>query len=313
MKVRVLAPGRLHFGLLNVPVEGLEHDADGSPLRPFGGLGLMIDEPFVSLTIEESSVREVTGSLAARAALFLDRLQIEQPWKVHAEGPPQHIGLGVGTALGLSLAKAAAVLANKPEESVFELARRTGRGERSRIGLAGFQYGGFLVDRGHDGSDTLAEQYRFPAEWRIVTLLPKVEQRWHGDREARAFQATRTPAESLATTARLARLVDTKILHALIARDFPSFAASLSEYNRVAGEPFAKVQGGPYSDPAITALIERLKDEGYAGVGQSSWGPIVFALCESEAAANDLKFNLSDVHWLGISPAAGIGAVVEVS
>ena len=45
MSVRVVAPCRLHFGLFHVPVDGLTHYPDGRPVRKFGGLGMMIENP----------------------------------------------------------------------------------------------------------------------------------------------------------------------------------------------------------------------------------------------------------------------------
>ena len=311
MKVRVLAPCRLHFGLLHVPVPGLTHDEAGQPIKPFGGLGLMLDEPFVEVSLEESSEWRFTGSLAERARKFVEYISMPRSLSIHADGPLEHIGLGVGTVLSLSIAKAAAILADEPDVSVFELARRAGRGERSRVGMAGFEFGGFLVDRGHDGTDALAEQYRFPANWRIVLFKPPVRDHWHGDREMQAFQIPRSPAEALATTARLDRLAE-KSLQALLAKDFASFAAAIGEYNRVAGEPFAVAQGGPYTDPMIAALIEQLHAAGHRGAGQSSWGPTVFVLCERAAEAEKIVAEAA-VEVLGVSRAAKVGAIIEAT
>ena len=44
--IRVVAPSRLHFGLFHVPVAG-DPWPDGLPVRCFGGVGLMVEEPAV--------------------------------------------------------------------------------------------------------------------------------------------------------------------------------------------------------------------------------------------------------------------------
>ena len=46
MNVRVVAPCRLHFGLLHVPTIGFTHWPDGTPVRKFGGVGERNEMPF---------------------------------------------------------------------------------------------------------------------------------------------------------------------------------------------------------------------------------------------------------------------------
>ena len=68
------------------------------------------------------------------------------------------------------------------------------------------------------------------------------------------------------------------ILPAAEAGDLEAFGEAVHEFNRRAGEPFAAAQGGPYASPAVAGLIGELRQLGVAGVGQSSWGPTVFAV-----------------------------------
>lgn len=53
-------------------------------------------------------------------------------------------------------------------------------------------------------------------------------------------------------------------------------------------------QGGPFASPRIGELVKTLRAAGVRGVGQSSWGPTVFALCESDAAARGLCDQLAE-------------------
>ena len=133
------------------------------------------------------------------------------------------MGLGVGTQLSLAVARAVTESLGAPVKSAVELARLTGRGGRSGVGIHGFDHGGFLVDGGKRGADALAPSVaraEFPPEWRIVLLTPPAPAVWHGDRERAAFAALAgTPADDS-----LCRLVLVGMLPALAERDLHAFS-----------------------------------------------------------------------------------------
>jgi len=292
MTVRVVAPCRLHFGLLHVPVPGLTHWPDGTPVRTFGGAGLMIESLAVTVSLSPDEPFSVEGSLADRARSVLIQLQQKlgrrgaESGRLVADGPPEHVGLGVGTALSLAVARAVA-----GPGPVAELARLTRRGRRSGIGVHGFERGGFLLDAGKTPDDflpTLHTRLPFPDAWRVVLLRPRVVAGWHGDRERAAFDRPRDPAAARATTDRLTTIAFDELPPALAAGDFAAFADAVYRYNRLAGEPFAADQGGPYAGPEVTSVVETLRSWGVVGVGQSSWGPTVFAFAKDAEDANRL-------------------------
>ena len=199
--------------------------------------------------------------------------------------PAEHTGLGVGTQLALAVAKAVSVATGSRDLTALELASRVGRGERSAIGIHGFDRGGLLVEGGKCAGEAISpliEQVEFPAAWRIVLLTPPGAV-WHGDRERAAF-ATATPGEPDA----LRRIVENEILPAAQASDLNAFGDAVYEFNRRAGEPFAIAQGGAYASPAIAELIAELRQIGIRGVGQSSWGPTVFAIVPDSDTALSL-------------------------
>lgn len=288
MTVRVTAPCRLHFGLIHVPVAGITHGLDGEPIRRFGGLGLMLDEPAVRVTVSPHEQWQTEGPLADRAEGFARRVVGDGVPGLHirADGPAEHVGLGVGTALGLSVAAACRRLVHADAGGVQELAATVGRGERSGIGMYGFAGGGFIVDAGRiaDEPPQLRERIDFPAEWRIVLVRPRKAGRWHGDRERSAFRRPRVAADALASARALERL-SADVAAAVRGKQFDVFAAAVSEFNLRAGEPFRGDQGGAYAGPAVSAVVRQLREWGHTGAGQSSWGPTVFcfARCEDEA------------------------------
>src|SRR5439155_1400801 len=118
-----------------------------------------------------------------------------------------------------------------------------------------------------------------PGEWRVVLFTPPGTGRWHGYHERQAF-ATASGGDPAA----LQRLAEAAILGASRG-DIDAFGDAVHEFNRKAGEPFAAAQGGPYASTEIAALITDVRNRGVKGVGQSSWGPTVFAVAPDSDTA----------------------------
>ena len=69
----------------------------------------------------------------------------------------------------------------------MEIARRVGRGERSAVGVHGFDRGELVVEGGkrpgEDVSPVLA-RLELPTAWRVVLFTPGARDHWHGGRVA---------------------------------------------------------------------------------------------------------------------------------
>lgn len=292
--IRVATGSRLHFGLFNFGGGDAWPNVDGEaavPARRFGGVGLMVESPGIALAVEPAKTWAASGPLAERALEFARRfaasLVAEElpPHRLVVErAAPEHAGLGTGTQLGLAVAEALAVATGHPGWTVPELAARVGRGQRSAIGVHGYRHGGLIIDGGKrgDGLAPLLVREAFPPEWRVVLLLPDVGPGVHGPAEREAFDRL-TVAWS--QTDALCRLVLMGLLPALRERDCRTFGEALYDFNARVGDAFAPVQGGRYAHPAVGALVAGLRHDGVAGVGQSSWGPTVFAVVENEERA----------------------------
>jgi beta-RFAP synthase len=237
----------------------------------------MADAPAVRIAVEPAADWSATGPNADRAVTVARRLT-DRPHRVVVEAcPPEHVGLGVGTQLSLAVARALA-----PNRPAVELAGLAGRGERSAIGVYGFGQGGFLVDGGRregGGLAPLVARVEFPADWRVVLLIPEAPGRWHGEVERDVFDTMSAAADDA-----LCRLVLLGLLPALGEYDLPAFGGALAEYNARAGELFRAAQGGTYT-AAAAELIAWLRRQGVDGVGQTSWGPTAFAVVEDEGRA----------------------------
>jgi beta-ribofuranosylaminobenzene 5'-phosphate synthase len=315
--IRVRTPSRLHFGLLSLPSE---HSPTG---RHFGGVGLMIDKPGIELRVEPSEQFFAGGPLAERALqyarTYCERVGIPGAFRVHiASAAPEHMGLGTGTQLGLAVARAIAELTKQPQRDAVALAPLVDRGRRSAIGVHGFEQGGFLVEAGKVNDDSISPlvvQHSFPQDWRVHLIFPHDGQGTHGSDELGAFASLLHKACDERATEVMSRLVLLHLLPALFEADLEGFGDALHEYNRRAGEMFQSVQGGIYANAWIEATIKVLRDMGIKGVGQSSWGPVVFAIVSNEQT-NDISNLLVrgehiDPSQLLVTSACNHGAVIS--
>jgi beta-RFAP synthase len=284
--VFVEAPARLHFGVL---------DLRGSLGRRFGGLGAAVPTP--SLLVQVALSRDgvtAAGPDAERAAgfarRFLEHHGVSGGARLVVHRPiPAHSGLGSGTQLGLSVARALAELYGLSTEPTG-LARAVSRGRRSAIGTWAFALGGFIVEGGRragdDGVAPLLGRYEVPRSWRCVVAIPPGSPGLSGEAEATAFEQLAPPPER--EVERVSHLVLMQLLPALVQGDIGSFGAALSEVQRITGAWFAPQQGGIFAPGPGATLIRRLAGWGAAGVGQSSWGPAVYGLVDSDETGRSL-------------------------
>jgi beta-ribofuranosylaminobenzene 5'-phosphate synthase len=141
----------------------------------------------------------------------------------------------------------------------------------------------------------------------------------HGVSEKAAFAQISEQSPDLTRTERLCRLTLLGMLPALQERDLQAFGEALYEFNVRVGEMFAPVQGGVYCDAGVGRVVAFLRGEGIAGVGQSSWGPTVFAVVEDVEKADNLATRLRErfPHLLDtsvfIASAMNHGAVVSTN
>lgn len=296
--IRVRTGSRLHFGLFSLP--GVE-----PAKRRFGGVGLMIEDPGLQIHVRPAASWSATGPLADRALDFARRFGAQGAFEMHVEAcGPEHCGLGTGTQLALAVGHALARLAQQSLSSI-EIAQRLGRGLRSALGLHGFDQGGLLVEAGKTSEadiSPLVARGAFPEEWRVLLLLPRGARGLHGQPEKDAFAQLARQA-SPSTTDVLCRLTLLGMLPALHEKDLPAFGEALYEFNQRVGEMFRPAQGGVYAHPRTAEIVKFLRARGVHGVGQSSWGPAVFAILPADLAVEAAtqvhdRFGLDESEWI---------------
>jgi beta-RFAP synthase len=264
----------------------------GRPDVPcFGGIGAMIDRPGLSLTVAPADSVTTTGPMAESAAEYAHRyFDAVQPRNLAGcritieRAPRPHVGLGSGTQLALSVAAGLHTLTHDEPPRLGELVEIVGRAKRSSIGTHGFFHGGLLLDEGKlDDAPAEVRRYRMPDAWRFVLLCPSDSVGLSGEAERKAFAAL--PPVPLETTAELRRLATAELVPAAEAGDFARFAVALDAYGQLAGECFATQQQGRYACAVSLELMQLARRRGARATLQSSWGPMVAALVEDAASA----------------------------
>jgi beta-ribofuranosylaminobenzene 5'-phosphate synthase len=284
--VEVTTGSRLHFGLMSF----------GRPdVRQFGGVGVMIDTPAVKLRLSASSDLEVTGPSAAQALRYVESVA-QSEWfgrrpRCHIEVrsvPTPHVGLGSGTQLALAVVAGLNALYDRKPLTAEQLAHTVARGRRSAVGLYGFLQGGLIYEAGKlpdDEISPLVSRVAIPEPWRFLLVRPTDGEGLSGDAERVAFD--RVPAVPAEATARMCHEATHGLVPAATSGDFGRFSESLSRFGREAGGCFATLQGGIYASGRITQVADALAGLGIVGIGQSSWGPTVFAVLPSRQEAEE--------------------------
>jgi beta-ribofuranosylaminobenzene 5'-phosphate synthase len=291
-EIRIACPSRLHIGLI---------DLNGEIGRIDGGTGLALEYPRTvvyaqksdSLTIECPTDPAAVGRAEAAAKAVMQRYDLPPAKIVVEERPLAHVGMGSGTQLLVGVAEALCHLAGH-KVNAAELALAVNRGGTSGIGVAAFEYGGFIVDGGHkfrtgdvvnsksEFSPTSAVRglmpppvlirYDFP-DWDILICVPKGEET-AGIREVQIFKVVcPVPIEEVRMTCHLVLL---KMLPAILERDLESFGYAIEESQKYG---FKKFEFRAQSR-SVHQCIDFLKQNGGIGVGMSSWGPALFAFGE---------------------------------
>jgi beta-ribofuranosylaminobenzene 5'-phosphate synthase len=275
-KIRVSAPARIHMGILN-PSHSIGR-------RRYGSVGVGIEEPRTVVDVEPADRLDVTGSSIAESKAFagktLEYYKLKGAKIDVLSLPQRHAGLGSTTQLSLSIATGI-TRAYGLDINPVELATVLERGKQSAIGTYVFQRGGFIIEGGW-GEKTifppLLSHYAFPEDWRFLIIIP--EKRGPDEtQELEAFERLKTPREELVNEACYRLFLG--MAPAVVERNIHAFGENLTRLQQIVGTMFSQAQGGVFQ-PESAPLIKKLEEIGAAGVGQSSWGPTVYSLFDSE-------------------------------
>lgn len=281
-------------------------DLRGDLGRAFGSIGVGIKYPNVILTAEESDRLVVEGEQADRFRYFAERfmqaVDARIKCKIIVEKTiPMHVGLGSGTQSALAVSSLISRI-NNLRVSAEEAAVLTGRASISSVGIGVFKYGGFIVDAGHK-VDALERpkkerksvapivfRHTFPKDWLFVVAVTEEKRGLSGEEEKKAFDTLPAPKKEWVTD--ICRLAHLNLIPALIERDIETFGKALTKIQVLTGKCFEKIQGGIYASRLAEESCKKMMEAGAKAVGQSSWGPTVYALAQGMGEARKVMLSL---------------------
>ncbi len=293
--VVVRSVSRLHVTLI---------DLHGGLGRVDGSVGVTLERPWMEFEVERAEdgvVVEGEGEVAVKAEraarAVLEGFGLEGGVRVVVRRSyPEHVGLGSGTQATLSVAVGVLEAFGVEDYDVRGLADLLGRGGTSGIGVAAFEGGGFIVDGGHRFGPGGKEGFKpsaasgevppapvvarleVPGDWRFVLAIPEVRRGAHGDEEVDIFRRyCPVPAREVERVCRLVLMV---MLPAVAEGDAEAFGRAVDE---VQGLGFKRVEVG-LQDAVVRELMEVAREAGAYGAGLSSFGPTVYAVCDSASA-----------------------------
>jgi beta-RFAP synthase len=320
-EIETVSAARLHFGFL---------DVSGSLGRRFGSIGLSISSPGIRVRVrfaDELSIEghdaDAVNSATRYAAMFYERAEVRDV----ADGLPKaaifldrtipsHCGYGSGTQLALCVASSLCRLYGF-SCSPAGAALLTGRGMRSGIGIESFGRGGFIVDAGAGAENSPLTLFRadFPENWRVITVLPPdAGKGLNGRNESRAFMDM--PAADPSSAREICHIVMMMLLPALLEKKLDIFGEAVGRIQEITGESFASVQSGRFASPMAEDIFRKMGGLGAVGMGQSSWGPLIYGFADGEerasAVASGLKkyFGGTEI-FLGLKDSAGPGGPAQ--
>lgn len=278
-RIVIDAPSHVHLG---------NPDLHGGAGRLYGTLGLTLDTPRLILKARQGS--GVLQGLPSWARNVYDRLSREYDCRLDIAVEsliPRGIGLGGTTPLYLALAEAFHRLCGSGSFDPARAAYDLGRSRVSALGLYAYMYGGFLFDGGFKPGVPRPPPLVFRAqvpEWiSVVVAVPRghVDRiRSLKEREDEILESMPRMDESMAM--RLSRIVLMGILANVADGDWVEAGRWMTEFNRMLGEYWSGEQGGVYCCSEAEEIIEAMLASGAMAAAQSSWGPAVYALVDSD-------------------------------
>ena len=293
--IEITTPSRLHITLI---------DLNGALGRIDGSVGLTLDFPLIKIRARKDDRLSVSGQ-----TVFSDRIEqlANAIAKDHEIGGVTievirefraHVGLGSGTQIALAVGTAISRLYDL-NLNTTDIARLAGRGGTSGIGVAAYEFGGFIIDGGHKnkeeflpssasgryGPAPVLVRQEFP-DWNIVLAIPNL--RGASDKpEINVFQQ-QCPLP-LGEVQALCHVLLMEMLPAVVERDVERFGRSI---NRVQTLGFKRRE--LELQPFCAELIDFMRENGAIGAGMSSFGPTVYAITDDKQLQTAVRCRLDE-------------------
>jgi beta-ribofuranosylaminobenzene 5'-phosphate synthase len=293
--IHVVTPSRLHITLI---------DLNGALGRIDGGVGLTLDFPSVKIKAKKATQLSISGATEFAEKIRSAAVAVLAPHNIDGvaieviQEYPAHVGLGSGTQVALAVGTAISELYGL-RLTPTSIAKLTGRGGTSGIGVAAYEWGGFIIDGGHKGKTEflpssasgkyapppIIVRHDFP-DWTIVLAIPNL-QGASDKREIDIFQK-QCPLP-LAEIQELCHVILMEMLPAVVEEDIESFGRSI---NRVQTIGFKRRE--LELQPFCARLVQFMRENGAIGAGMSSFGPVVYGITDGTRLQNAVQGYLND-------------------
>lgn len=302
--ILVGSSARLHLGFYNFYEDGIA----------YGGLGVAIEAPEICVRVFKSDKTVVLNRTdvdvgdavdAVRRGLGVEGFGVEI-----LKAIPRHVGLGSTTQTVLSIGYGVSKLYGLGY-TVRELAYRLGRGRDSGIGIAAFEFGGFIVDSGRVARNGFVEppksvgdlpqiifRHGVPRDWYFILFIPRGVRGLDEKSERGAMDRPEPLPPEIQKE--LYKLVLLHIIPSVVAGDVERFGKALTKLQFIVGGYFSKFQKGVFCCEESEYIVNSLLKHGACGAGQSSWGPTVYGVVKGRRKAlNILARVLRDIDSKG--------------
>ncbi len=260
----VRAPARLHLGFIAERAGAL------------GSAAIAIEEPYLLLDIRKSGEIKAYGDYSTEFEQLAERLLSSfvqgngaEIWVKRAI--KRHVGLGSGTRMAMAVGTALSYL-YRIDINPYRIAEFFGRGRNSKAGLETLLHGGMaVVNSSGQGINTA-----LPEDWRFIVAIPEIEHGFFGEKERKAMDSMGMPV--------VGEDIRDSIMDALSSEDIELFGRLLTELDEGTGAMFTHVQPGTHTFSLLDKIKEIGLKKGALGAGQSSWGPALYFLSDSDKA-----------------------------
>jgi len=293
--IQVVTPSRLHITLI---------DLNGALGRIDGGVGLTLDFPSIRINAKKDTQLSVSGTtefaerIRRAASAVLTKHNINGVAIDVVQEYPTHVGLGSGTQVALAVGTAISELYDL-NLNPTTIARLTGRGGTSGIGVAAYEWGGFIIDGGHKGKTEflpssasakfdpapIIVRHDFP-DWDIVLAIPNLR----GASDKREIDVFKKQCPlPLNEIQELCHVILMEMLPAVVEHDIESFGRSI---NRVQTIGFKRCE--LELQPFCAHLVQFMRENGAIGAGMSSFGPVVYGITDGKRLQKAVQSYLNE-------------------
>ncbi len=273
--LKIQANSRLHLGFINL---NCPHKYS------YGGIGVSINKYPTILSISKSSkfISNLSNKLNNQLLKYLKNNNLSMKIKIEChKSPIQHIGLGSGTQLKLSIEE----LISKYYgiDGTINIFNRT---HRSGIGFNSYKKGGFIIDcpKKNLKDNYMIFRNTFPSSWKIILLFDCKKRGLYGKREKSFF----LPSHSNNLRKQLSDIVINEIIPSVLYKDFDIFAKGLTKFQKLNSSFYTSVQKSMYLSLDIAKVVKEISKLFNVGIGQSSWGPTSYIFVNSKKDLKDI-------------------------